>query len=196
MSHTEVGATTGESLRKSRKPMSRFGALLHLIATFALGTSLWLGLQTAFSAFPGAPTGAGYSDAVRTAVTVESCDQSGPISWYGFGYWWTCQVQTIVGGRSVAATVGNSILTDHDVGTQVTLYRACDLSGSACAIGREESRWWATPLSVIKIVQWGIAALTAFVSALYLLAAIAGDEGFKKTLRAATGRRHNRQGAT
>ena len=193
MSSTEVGERAGERPRNVRKPMSRFGALLHLIVTFSLGTSLWLGLQSAYSAFPGAPTGAGYQDAVTAAVTVESCDRSGPISWYGFGYWWTCQVQTTTGGRAVRASVGNSILTDQDVGKQVTLYRACDRSGSSCAIGRNESRWWEILLPLVKIIQLGVAFLTAMLSAAYLLGVVVGDEGFKRMLRGTVGRRRYRQ---
>jgi len=75
-------------------------------------------------------------------AAVLSCDRTGPVSQYGFGYWWTCRVEVSLSeGRLATTTVGRSIVSPSDVGRQVPFTEHCEGNDhDNCTYGRPGKR--------------------------------------------------------
>jgi hypothetical protein len=153
---------------------------------------VWLAFATVGSLFKGAHVGVQRPESDVIAV-VEQCDRSGPVSRYGFGYWWTCRISVDGSNTGESATVGRSVVTNDDVGKSVTLKQSCDVDGD-CTYGRATAQFWGFVVAVIGIVQLFAALLIGVAFLLYAANAVLGRRAFNRGLdrvSKAQGRKRN-----
>jgi hypothetical protein len=151
------------------RPGSRWGEALKAVASAAVCLTILLLISTGDSLY-GATTLVGPSNAEHPVVLhVESCQRVGPVSRSGFGFWWTCRV---TGGRAGAAStvIRRSIVTQADVGHDVTVQEFCDDTG--CHHGRLVSRWWSFPMAVLFLGGMGLVFMAGCFTIMLLFRAV------------------------
>lgn len=109
--HKAIGAleSPGERIRR------RVVGVLYLVVCLVLSVGAW----SAGWMFTSLPGSSAQSEVWGTAET-QSCEQTGPITLYGVGYWWNCTADVRWYGQSPeTVTVKGSELTPEDIGKQV-----------------------------------------------------------------------------
>ncbi|MGC5019704.1 DUF6346 domain-containing protein [Micromonospora sp. DT47] len=109
-------------------------------------------------------------------ATVEECQRLGPVSTYGFGYWWRCDVTVRMGdGRTVRTTVGHSVVTPGDRGRAVEFREACfGKNNTDCNYGRPTSRLWGLALALAGMLNFAISLFLIVGAGFYLVRAVVG----------------------
>jgi hypothetical protein len=144
--------------------------LLKAVANGAACVTLLLLISTGNSLY-GATTLVGPSNSERlVTVHVESCHRVGPVSTSGFGFWWTCQVTLAGAGDPATATIRRSIVTQEDVGHDVTVLRHCEDYG--CFYGHKVSQWWEIPMVMLFLGGSALAMMAVCFTIRFLFLAV------------------------
>ncbi|MEU8391217.1 DUF6346 domain-containing protein [Micromonospora sp. NPDC048843] len=141
------------------------------------GLVVFLGIMTVISHFPG--TGAVYKGPGERSVrvVVGTCQQLGPISKQGFGYWWECDAAVTGAGGAVRKTrIERSIVTPEDQGRSLVLREGCrDREGfTDCSYGRPTSSWLEMGVLLTGKVGWIVAVISGLTALVYLTRALLG----------------------
>ncbi|GAB3970748.1 DUF6346 domain-containing protein [Plantactinospora veratri] len=98
-------------------------------------------------------------------MSVGECVRIGPVSTYGFGYWWDCEVTvTLPDGRQTSTTVRRSTVTPEDRDRPVQLVGRCDGAElERCAFTRNGNLF-------LGILHWLAALLVAVLAAVVAVA--------------------------
>lgn len=164
--------------KRPRRPFTRKRSLRNAIATLLAGSAAWLILATVQSLYKGTGVAKATPPEKPAAVEATSCQRDGPITWSGFGYWWTCRATARVSdGREVKIVVTHSILAPGDVGRTVDFREACfGENNTRCVYGRPTNHLWAFLLELLGIVRAAVAFSFGFLAFVYLLGAIFGKD--------------------
>ncbi|MEU8420707.1 DUF6346 domain-containing protein [Micromonospora sp. NPDC048835] len=149
---------------------------LAVLVAFA-GVVIFLGIVTLVSFFPGSGTVYQGPGERPVSVVVGECEQIGPISKNGFGYWWECNaIVTAADGAARQARLERSIVTPEDRGQPVELREGCrDKSGlTDCGYGRPVNEWFEVGVLLIGKLNWVIAVVSALGVLMYLTRALLG----------------------
>lgn len=140
---------------------------------------LWLGMTSLTSLYRGEPDPHAPSR-VHGVVAVGDCWRSGPISRYGFGYWWQCDVSvSLTDGRTIMTRLDRSIVKPSDRGNRVLLVESC--SGprrTKCVLARPGNYPLALALRIVRVVLWVGTGIATFVSIAFLLRYMLGQTLF------------------
>lgn len=119
------------------------------------------------------------------AASVGACTRVGPVSWYGFGYWWDCHVQvSLPEGRQVDARVGPSVVTPADRGHPVEVVEVCAASGHRdCAYKRKGSVLVELGVRALGIVFWISLVIGLLLGGIRILRALLGDQRARRYLQ-------------
>ncbi|MGW4461836.1 DUF6346 domain-containing protein [Micromonospora sp. NPDC004704] len=145
-----------------------------------LTSVLWIVVAATFatltSFYPGTGVARGNSAEKSTVVDVRECERLGPLSTYGYGYWYECRISvTVAGRRTVDGTVGRSIVRPSDIGKKVELREVCSGSGgSDCRYGRPTNRLWTFLVLALGVVNRGVSIAFLALILYYLLNAVLG----------------------
>ncbi|MGW4467692.1 DUF6346 domain-containing protein [Micromonospora sp. NPDC004704] len=146
---------------------------------------LWLIVAAAFatvtSFYPGTGSTKGRSAEKSAIADVRECERSGPLSKYGYGYWYECRISvSVAGGEAVDAIVGRSIVRHADVGKKVELRQLCSLRDSTdCRYGRPTSRFWTFLVLALGVVSRGVSIAFVLIILYYLLNAVIGQRRYR-----------------
>lgn len=146
-----------------------FANLLTSLA-FTAGTLVFaLGVPTLVNLYHGELNATPHTR-VGGRAYVQGCQRFGPVSRYGFGYWWQCQVDvSLDDGRIQYARVGRSIVTPADEGRPVRVVEDCDDPGyKDCAYSRPGNAAVALAIRAIVLVTRIITFFALFGSFLFL----------------------------
>ncbi len=139
------------------------------------GLLLWLTLATVQSLIPGNHVWH-TSGQLDVSASVISCARVGPVSVYGFGYWWKCRVTLHVSdGRVVNTSLGRSVVTPADVGRAVKLREACVGDGNtACGYGRHANYLWGVLVSLLRIIRGAVVTVYVVWTSFYVFSTLFG----------------------
>lgn len=131
-----------------------------LICTLVFGLGAW----TLGAVFRNVVSTGPIEDENASVAVATSCEQLGPVSRFGFGYWWECtaDVSSANGGSTTAEEFHGSELTPADIGKPVRV--AAESTGSGTSeylLMRNTTR----PLAFMQFVV----IFVAFLPFLYLL---------------------------
>lgn len=118
----------------------------------------------------------------RGTATVGACGRVGPVSWSGFGYWWTCDVLvSLPDGRKVRTSVGSSIVKPEDRGRRVRFVEVCDEPGHReCRYAREGDLLLGTGVGLLTLVFRGVVFVGLVIGGAALLRAALGHREFAR----------------
>lgn len=159
----------------------RLGGLrgrLHQLTAAALLMVAWMLAGLMFDTVGSVYKGTG---ALRTTeenvvqAEVLDCQQVGPLSANGLGYWSECRISIRRDeGPPVKALVRRSIVTVDDVGQRITLRVWCAKDRDACRYGRPSHRVWAYAVGILSMIRAAVSILLAVGVTVYLLRGILG----------------------
>lgn len=109
-------------------------------------------------------------------VVVDDCQQVGPISQRGFGYWWECDaLATAPDGTVRKARIYGSDVTPEDRGRSVELRESCVREGaSECTYGRPTGYLLNIGLQIIIKLGWLVLVVGGFGVVAFLTRALLG----------------------
>lgn len=123
----------------------------------------------------------------RTTGTanVLSCEEVGPITQSGFGFWWNCDIVVeLADGRSVRTTVGASVVTPQDRGTMVDIVEFCrHPQHHECSYARPGNVVLTLGAGLVRILEIAVIICGAGLSAVALLAGLLGSRMASKLRR-------------
>lgn len=167
--HKALGALESRGERLKRRAAGVIIVLSCMILSVGAWSAGWL-----FTSLPG---GSAESEFWGTAET-RSCEQAGPITLYGVGYWWNCTADVSWYGKSQppeTVTVKGSELTPEDVGNQVRVTShdfGTTYDHDSADVYRDTTR----PFWFMNVVMWvaiavlvGIAAVSGITRAFFSL---------------------------
>lgn len=131
-----------------------------LVCTLVFGLGVW----TLGAVFRNVVSTGPIEDETAPVAVATSCEQLGPVSRFGFGYWWECtaDVSSANGGSTTAEEFHGSELTPADIGKPVRVTAESTGSGaSEYLMMRNTTR----PLAFMQFVV----IIVAFLPFLYLL---------------------------
>lgn len=154
----------------------RLRAVAYAAAIAAIWLVLWLGMLTLENLYHGTNSVNGRPPEQTAVAQVRSCQRVGPVSWYGYGYWWQCRATIhVADGRVVEATLTRSIASPADIGRTLTLREACfGKNHTNCRYGLPSSDSWGFLVAMLHLLERVVTAGLAILAAMYLLVAIAG----------------------
>ncbi|WP_200215213.1 DUF6346 domain-containing protein [Micromonospora coerulea] len=156
-----------------------WGRLTQFLTALALlsGVVLSTGLASTVTSFYSGTGVIKSSPKEQSAVAmVKKCQRVGPVSVYGFGYWWRCGVTVRMSdGRTVSTTVGHSVVTPDDRGRPVEFREACfGKNNTECNYGRPTSLFWGLAVAVVVMVSRCLSLLLIIGAGFYLVRAVVG----------------------
>lgn len=154
-SHAVVGCRQWQSWNSLGPGRYRLVRLSLAVVWFLATVCIALGFISLMSLYPG--TGAVYASQREIPVIghVYSCVRRGPVSVYGYGYWWECDTRITENDGHVIdrVTLGRSIVNAHNVGHDVELREICSGNNRAnCHYGRPVNRIWGILQAILRIV--------------------------------------------
>ncbi|MEU3452435.1 DUF6346 domain-containing protein [Micromonospora sp. NPDC006766] len=154
----------------------RLRELLTGIAVLAAMIVVNLLLTTLAAFYPGTGVVKPSPREQPATATVRQCEQAGPVSSNGFGYWWECDVTVRMrDGRAVETAVGHSVVTPDDRGRPVEFREACfGANNTECHYGRPTWLLWGIAVSVVGMVRVTATILALMAAGVSLLRAILG----------------------
>ena len=131
-----------------------------LLCTVIFGLGVW----TLGAVFRNAVSTGPIEDESAPVAVATSCEQLGPVSRFGFGYWWDCtaDVSSASGGSTTAEEFHGSELTPADIGKEV------QVTGESSGSGQSESIWIRNTTRPLAFMQF-VVIIVAFLPFLYLL---------------------------
>ncbi|NUT20965.1 MAG: hypothetical protein HOV77_17430 [Hamadaea sp.] len=163
--------------------------VLGAVGAIAAGVVLYLLGLTLLNVYPGANTGWWGPPERPATAEVGTCEQRGPVSDNGFGFWWKCDVTVRAeDGRVVRTTVDRSIVTPADAGKPVEFREACKSGTTDCSYGRPAGRGWTLLLGVVGLLQWVILAGLALFAVICLVRAALGRHRYGRLADAWVGK--------
>ncbi|SCE98804.1 hypothetical protein GA0070612_2754 [Micromonospora chokoriensis] len=143
-----------------------------LAALLALASVLvFLGAMTVVNQFGGVH----YGQPAR--VVAGACQQIGPISRRGFGYWWECDAAVIASdGTARKVRVHSSGIVPEDQGSSVELRETCRTNGDVtdCSYGKPIGWLLHVGLGLIVCLGWLALAFGAAGVVMFLTRALLG----------------------
>ncbi|MFY1690433.1 DUF6346 domain-containing protein [Plantactinospora sp. WMMB782] len=133
-----------------------------------------LGVQNLYAGESPLASGAEVTGTAR----IGECARSGPISEYGFGYWWDCEVTvSLPGPRQVVTVLGHSIVTPEDRGGPVRLEGHCSRTDpDDCTFGRGGHPLVGMLVPVLGMVSMLLLGSTLFLGGAFLMVALLGAD--------------------
>jgi hypothetical protein len=161
------------SMRKYLRDLATH--LAYGIMTFLVTATVFLGLLTLQSLYHGDRHPL-WSNSVSGVAKVGTCSRVGPVSQYGFGYWWNCKViVSLADGRTVETRVGGSTVTPENRGREVSFLENC--SGPdrrTCTYTRPGNLALAVAVRITHLLARTFAFCGLVVSGLYVLRGLLG----------------------
>ncbi|WFE61009.1 DUF6346 domain-containing protein [Micromonospora sp. WMMD712] len=134
-----------------------------------------LGLTTALSHYHGESTPT-WSSPMHGRARTLACQQHGPVSLDGFGYWWTCGAEvTMADGRVIVVALGASMLTPDDQGKTVDLVERCSSSDRhECVYTRPGGGLVAVLIRLLHVLRVAVMAVIGLLAGVFLLRGLLG----------------------
>lgn len=158
----------------------RWLANIGIVLSLGLGILiLVLGLASVVSLYKGQLQSGGSGRVLGTA-TVLDCRRIGPVSTYGFGYWYECRVAIILDdGRKVTTRLGHSIVTPSDRRRGVRIAEDCNGPGrSGCVYARPGNPLLGFGVRAAIIVDRLVFGFGLFVTVALLVRTLLGERLF------------------
>jgi hypothetical protein len=152
-------------------------AIAIAVATFLLAGALW----TVGNLNPGVyPSTEGRYR--HGTADVQECHRVGPVSLYGFGYWWRCEAEmTFADGGLVTVTVGHSIVSPDDIGRLVPFLEHCEGKDyEDCRYGKPGRPLLAAGASLLQLLAVIVALAGVWLSAVAAYNALLGRRRWGK----------------
>lgn len=151
-----LGALEARGERLKRRIVGATILIVCLVLSVGAWSAGWL-----FTSLSGGPAD---SEIWGTAET-RSCEQSGPITLYGVGYWWNCTADVNWNGQSSQTlSFKGSELTPADIGKQVRV-TSVQLKEAHDTHGAEPYRDTTRPFWFMNVVMWVVIAVLVGIAA-------------------------------
>ncbi|TDC66466.1 hypothetical protein E1258_02555 [Micromonospora sp. KC207] len=142
-----------------------------LLMMAAVGTFLLL--STLVSLYPGTGTVVRGPGDRAVQATGGACARVGPISGYGFGYWWDCDATLRDGdGGTRVVRVGPSVLSPDDLGRTVEIRESC--RDGDCEYGRAANQWLEGLLLAVGKLGWFLMVILGGSAVVAVVRAVLG----------------------
>ncbi|MEH0936264.1 DUF6346 domain-containing protein [Micromonospora psammae] len=154
--------------------------------TIVAGAVLALGLTTVISSYRGESTPT-WTSPVRVSVVANGCERVGPVSSYGFGYWWRCRAQVMdAEGRASEITLGASMVTPDDKNDPVALVERCSaVDRRECVYTRRGGEAAAIGIRMLHVLRLVILVISATMAVLFLLRGFLGRKPYARLVGSA-----------
>ena len=154
------------------------GITIALIAAVVAG-----GLLTLESLYRGERS---MSSGVKTAgvARVNTCEHVGPLTRYGFGFWWECDATvSLADGRRIDVALGGSIVTPRDRGRDVAVVETCFDDEGACSYTRAGSWFLGTSVHLLQLARRLAAIVGVFAATVCFLRGVLGWRLYSRVTR-------------